>query len=148
MDTVTQAKPNPTPRALPDGERPVNLGRHQRLCKICRHPDRHWIEDDFLRWRSPAQIAEQYELADAVSIYRHAHALGLFALRKRNLRSALELIIEQAEEIPISPGALVRAIHVYARIDDDGHWVEPTRPPQAHRESSPEEPKSGDGSRS
>ncbi len=139
MDTVTQAKPNRTPPALPDGERPVNLGRHQRLCKICRHPDRHWIEDDFLRWRSPTEIASQYKISDPVSIYCHAHATGLFALRKRNLRSALELIIEQAEEIPISPGALVRAIHVYARIDDDGLWVEPTRRILVTDSGSPEE---------
>jgi hypothetical protein len=44
--------------------------------------------------RSPAVITEEYGLSDRSSIYRHAHALGLFAKRQRNVRAALERIIE------------------------------------------------------
>ena len=36
------------------------------------------IEGDFISWRSPAAIATEYGLADRASVYRHAHALGLF----------------------------------------------------------------------
>lgn len=61
----------------------ISPERHRRLCVVCRHPDRHWIEEAFLHWRSPQQIAIQYKIPDRASIYRHARALGLFALRER-----------------------------------------------------------------
>jgi hypothetical protein len=35
------------------------------------------IEADFISWRSPTAIAQEYGLADRASVYRHAHALGL-----------------------------------------------------------------------
>jgi hypothetical protein len=67
-------------------DKPVNLGRHQSGCKICSHPQREEIERDFITWKSPTPIVKQYGLADRTSIYRHAHALGLFAKRSRNVR--------------------------------------------------------------
>ena len=60
-----------------------SLGRHRRTCSICRHMKCAEIEADFVTWRSPAAIAKEYELSDRSSIYRHAHALGLFAKRQR-----------------------------------------------------------------
>jgi hypothetical protein len=78
----------------------VSLGRHQRNCSICAHPQREEIEAGFIGWRSPAAIAEEFGLADRTSVYRHAHALGLFDKRKRNIRAALERIIEKAVPTP------------------------------------------------
>jgi hypothetical protein len=37
----------------------------------------------------------EYGLADRASVYRHAHALGLFAKRQRNIPAALEKNIEK-----------------------------------------------------
>jgi len=36
--------------------------------------------------------------------YRHAHARGLFAKRQRNVRAALERIIEHAGDVEVTAG--------------------------------------------
>jgi hypothetical protein len=57
----------------------VNFGRHAAECKICAHAQREEIERDFINWRSPASIAKLYKLKNRTSVYRHAHALGLYS---------------------------------------------------------------------
>lgn len=104
--------------------RSPNLGRHKRNCTVCSHPQKDAIEADFVGWRSPAAIAAQYGLADRTSVYRHAHALGLFADRRRNVRAALERIIEQAGEVEVNASAVVSAVQAYAKINANGRWVE------------------------
>ncbi len=69
---------------------PVSVGRHRRNCAICAHPECLEIETEFVAWRSPASLVEQFGLTNRASIYRHAHAYGLFAKRQRNVRAALE----------------------------------------------------------
>jgi len=96
---------------------------HQRNCKICRHPDRPAIEFDFVHWRSPQYIAKEYNFSWR-SLYRHAHAAGLFRERRRNLRSNLEIYLEGVGEVPLTPDGLVRAIQLYARIREDGELIE------------------------
>jgi hypothetical protein len=64
----------------------ISLNHHRRRCNVCRHPDRHSIEEDFLQWRSPQKTVIQYKISDRASIYRHARALDLFALRERRAR--------------------------------------------------------------
>ena len=102
----------------------VNLGRHAAACKVCSHPQREEIERDFIDWESPASIAKRYGLRDRSSVYRHAHALGLFSKRARNVRAALEKIIEKAGEVEVSATAVVSAVSAYARINTAGQWVE------------------------
>jgi len=102
----------------------TNLGRHAAECKICAHPAREEIERDFINWRSPAAIAKHYKLANRATVYRHAHALGLFANRQRNVRAALEKIIERAGEVQVNATAVVSAVSAYARISAAGQWVE------------------------
>lgn len=109
-----------------DNEARVNLGRHQRNCTVCAHVQRAEIESDFIAWRSPAVIAEEYGLADRTSVYRHAHALGLFAKRQRNIRAALDRIIEKAGEVDVTASAVVAAIQAYAKINVAGQWVDRT----------------------
>ena len=87
----------------------VSLGRHKRTCSVCHHEQREEIESAFIGWRSPAAIAEDYRLADRASVYRHAHALGLFEKRRRNVRAALERIIEKAGEVDVTASAVVAA---------------------------------------
>jgi hypothetical protein len=75
--------------------------RHERDCKVCRHAEREQIERDWIGWGDTTRIAKQYRLSRD-SLYRHAHAQGLFAKRQRNVRQALERIIEKAKGFPVS----------------------------------------------
>lgn len=102
----------------------VSFGRHKRTCSVCGHEQREEIESAFIGWRSPATIAEEYGLADRASVYRHAHALGLFEKRRRNIRAALERIIEKAGEVDVTASAVVSAVQAYAKINAAGEWID------------------------
>ncbi|HEV2223988.1 MAG TPA: hypothetical protein VGR84_13400 [Candidatus Acidoferrales bacterium] len=104
-----------------------HLSHHQRKCTICRHPDRETIEEMFLHWHSPSSIYVRFMLPDRSTIYDHAHATGLYAKRRRNLRYALENIIERSDEAPISSNGIVAAIKAYASLTTSGEWIEPAR---------------------
>ncbi len=104
----------------------VNLGRHQRTCSVCGHQQLGEIEAAFIGWRSPAAIAEEYGLPDRASVYRHAHAVGLFPKRQRNIRAALERIIERADSVDVTASAVVAAIGAYAKINSAGEWIDRT----------------------
>jgi hypothetical protein len=102
----------------------VNRARHKAQCTICAHADCAEIETGFVNWASPANLAEQYGLADRTTVYRHAHALGLFEKRKRNVRAALERIIEKSGEVEVTASAVVAAIQAYSKINAQGQWIE------------------------
>jgi len=80
----------------------VNLARHKAQCTICAHAKCAEVEAGFVNWESPAKLAEEYQLADRTTVYRHAHALGLFDKRKRNVRAALERIIEKSGDVEVT----------------------------------------------
>jgi len=105
----------------------ASLSRHARKCIICNHPDRVAIEEDFLRWQSPEFLARAYQLSYRSAIYRHAHATGLFKTRSRMVRCVLENILERWQEAPITAMSIVRAVHAFTRITEDGRWVEPSQ---------------------
>jgi hypothetical protein len=110
----------PKPRAA--------MGPHTRRCSVCRHPDRKAIEHEFLRWRSPDKIAREYGIADHSSIYRHVHATGIFARRRKVVRVALESVIECAEMVKVTASSLVKAVHAYTHINEFGEWIKhPTK---------------------
>src|SRR5215468_6942837 len=92
----------------------ISAGRHRRTCSVCSHTNCREIEADFVSWRSPAAIANEYGLADRASVYRHAHAFGLFAKRQRNVRAALERIIEKAGEVDPTAASVVAAVQAYS----------------------------------
>jgi hypothetical protein len=93
---------------------------------VCRHAQRDEIEAAFIGWHSPAAIADEFGLADRASVYRHAHALGLFEKRRRNIRAALERIIEKAGEVDVTAAAVVSAVQAYAKINSAGEWIDRT----------------------
>jgi hypothetical protein len=93
---------------------------------VCAHQQREEIEEAFIGWRSPAAIAEEYGLADRASVYRHAHALVLFPKRQKNIRAALERIIEKAGEVDVTASAVVAAVQAYAKINAAGEWIDRT----------------------
>jgi hypothetical protein len=97
--------------------------RHERDCKICHHPKREEIEREWTRWGDTTTLAAQYRLSRD-SIYRHAHATGLFTKRQRNIRAALEQIIEKVSQVEVTAPAVVSAIHAYAKINAQGQWIE------------------------
>ena len=99
-------------------------GRHEYNCSVCSHPQREDIEQDFVNWVSPATIAKHYKLANRASVYRHAHAFGLFPKRQRNVRAALEKIIERAGEVDVTAPAVVAAVQAYSKINATGQWVD------------------------
>jgi len=101
-----------------------SLGRHEHGCRICAHTRRSEIEQDFIAWKSPAKIVREYQLRDRATVYRHAHALGLFPKRSRNLRGALERIIERVSEVEVTASAVVAAIQACAKINAAGQWIE------------------------
>jgi hypothetical protein len=120
-----KADDNPTRKKL-NGEAKtsaVSQGRHEFHCKICSHSKREEIEQAFLTWTSPFQIAENYGVSRD-SVYRHANALSLLDKRRRNLHSALERIIEKAGDVEVTAAAVVSAIAAYAKINANGQWVE------------------------
>jgi hypothetical protein len=101
----------------------VNRGRHEAACRVCAHPEREQIESEWCAWANTSELAKQYGLSRD-SLYRHCHALGLFERRGRNLKGALEKIIEQADSVAVNAGAVVQAIQAYAKINAAGQWVE------------------------
>lgn len=103
----------------------TSASRHQRKCTICHHADREEIEQMFLHWFSASSIYRRFLLKDRSSIYDHAHAAGLYSRRRKNMRCALENIIERSDECPISSNGIVRAIKAYCSLTDSGEWIEP-----------------------
>ena len=83
-------------------QRDVSLGRHRRLCSVCQHAECEDIEAAFIVRTSPASIAVNYGLSDRASVYRHAHPVGFFPMRQRNIRATLERIIEKAAEVDVN----------------------------------------------
>jgi hypothetical protein len=104
----------------------LSIGRHRRACSMCAHPQCPEIEAAFVSWRSPAVIAQEFGLADRATVYRHAHAFGLFEKRQRNVRAALEHIIERAAEVEVSAPAIVQAVMAYTKINGAGLWIDRT----------------------
>jgi hypothetical protein len=110
------------PRLAPDSM------RHSLRCVICAHPDRDAIEGDFVRWRSPIKIAEDYQIADRSSIYRPAHATGPFGRRKQEVARVMEQYLELVDHCaPEQFDTVTKAVRVYAHLGEDGRWFEPPR---------------------
>jgi hypothetical protein len=105
-------------------EKSVSLGRHETNCKVCQHPERLAIEEEFVSWKSPTKIAKDWKLRDRTTLYRHAWATGLMEKRRRNVRAALESIIERGTDVKVTAAAVVQAVTAYARINSEGRLVE------------------------
>jgi hypothetical protein len=111
-------------RSTPD------LQRHRRKCAICHHPEREMIEELFVRWHSPECIAnhlEDWDNVNWVSIYRHAYALGLDAIRRRNLGFVFENILDNAADATPTSAGVVAAARAISCVSEDGRWVEPPK---------------------
>ena len=65
-------------------------------------PDRDAIEADFLDWRSPKDIAQDYNLSSFYPIYRHARATGLASTAEKTKSPVLWNAISK-ESMAIQP---------------------------------------------
>ena len=106
----------------------VNLGRHQAQCSICLHPNCKEIEEYWIDWGHISHIECVYGVSrDAM--YRHAHALGLFEKRRKNITRALEHIIENVEATSPSASAVVSAIKAYVKLNNSVQGTEQAQGP-------------------
>jgi hypothetical protein len=61
---------------------PSSMERHSRKCAICTHPGREAIDQAFLHRSHNPNIVKDYNLPSLSSLYRHAHATGLWLRRQ------------------------------------------------------------------
>jgi len=118
---------NRSRRAKPAPKAPPATGTrsdHERHCTICSHSDRADIENEFMHWHSIGDMADEYDVSRS-AIYRHAYAAGLFTRRNRNLRFSLGHLVERVQDVEPTADSVIRAIHAFARINDEGEWIEP-----------------------
>ena len=99
------------------------MGRHETQCTICSHANCEDIDQAFVNWTSPVRLSKQFGVSRD-SIYRHAHALGLDEKRRRNVRAALEQIIEKAQDVEATAATVVSAVAAYSKINAAGQWVD------------------------
>ena len=104
-------------------DRTVNHGRHEAQCGVCRHPQREDIEREWVDWGNTSRISEEYGLSRD-SLYRHAHALKLFEKRRRNVKRALERIIERSEAVEVTAAAVVSVVQALSKINAAGQWID------------------------
>jgi len=108
----------------------VNLGRHAAQCSICNHPYRQDIEERWLEWRSADKIAVDYRVSRD-SVYRHAHATGLYDKRRQNLITAAERIVERWEFTFYNGSTILGAIKLLWQMLGVGRRVEAGQEPDA-----------------
>src|SRR5580704_7155057 len=101
----------------------ASLARHSRKCSVCHHPDREFIDADYLRWLSPKKIASQYKISHHSVVYRHTDATGLRTQRRASLRATLEHFIEQADNVRVTAHSVVSAVRLYSQINDQGQYT-------------------------
>ena len=98
--------------------------RHSRRCIICHHPDREAIEEEFVHWRAPWKLSQDYKLNDYRTVYRHARAAGLLLQRRERLHSALDAFVESVDDVTFTGDTILRAMRAYSCIDSHGRWTE------------------------
>ena len=101
------------------------VARHARKCVICKHPEREAIEEAFIHWFHADDIVEDHGLPSRTSLRHHALATGLYDKRRRNIRYALEHVIEEATHSAVTGESVVSAIRAHSRLSQTGRWKEP-----------------------
>ncbi len=101
-------------------------------------PVAHEIELRFIEWGRPTLIAREYAIRDRGTIYRHAHAAGLFAIRLRNFMCLYENTIEQAQQTKISSHTIMVATQGLERAMSKLPGFQPERKTTVTRLPSPQ----------
>ena len=106
----------------------VNIGRHRSQCTICAHPHRAGIEEEWINWASATQLAAYWGFS-RFSLYRHAHALGLFRQRRQNIRMIYERILERVDSVAIGGAVILSTADAYRKILAEEERSEQTQAP-------------------
>jgi hypothetical protein len=106
--------------------RKATIARHSRDCRVCNHPQRERIEEDFVAWESPSRIIKQYRIKSRNTLYLHARAFDLLAERNRNLGEALARIVEKGANCRVTAGVVVAAATLLSRLNGRGQMVSRT----------------------
>lgn len=123
---ASPATPTETEALDEDDSELTAIERHARKCSICHHPELQSIDEAFLHWRSPLTIMHCFGILSETTIYRHAHAFNFFALRNRNLPSALGNVIEDIDKRVFTGTEMINAVRALAHFNEDGRWISPT----------------------
>jgi len=105
----------------------ISLSHHAARCSICQHPDRDAIEQAFLHWERPGDIAYHFGLGSRLVVYRHARALALSQRRNERGQHALGYLIEQAQSVKPTADSIIRAVKALSCFDADGRYREPRK---------------------
>jgi hypothetical protein len=111
-------------RSFPPQQPAPTCDRHGRKCAICTDKYRDEIEELFLDWRSPSVIAHEMDV-NLRTLYRHAHATGLYDRRQGKLRVVLDRILEGVDRAHVSGDCILRAVRAYSCLGRDNKWTEP-----------------------
>lgn len=98
---------------------------HERHCKICAHPDRDTIEEDFIAWLPQAQIVRAHKIVLS-GLQRHVRATGLIAKRDSNLGASLSRFIERCHKVRPTAASFVSAVVAFSKLDARGRTVDRT----------------------
>jgi hypothetical protein len=113
------------PKTVVEEPQPPSPAMHEAQCMICNSDYREEMDELFVNWHNVSEIAREYNTPRR-TVYRHAHATGLFPIRDRNLRRSLGLIIHRAETVPcLTADTVIRAVRTLAHINESGEWVNP-----------------------
>ena len=126
-------------------EREVSRGRHMAQCSICKHPQREEIEETWLNWTGLATIEFKYKVSRD-SVYRHAHALGLFSKRRSNLIPSYERIVERGDTISYSGSNIISALRELEKliqVEKAAEAVQSADPKPASQETPAKESDNG-----
>lgn len=118
------------------------LERHSRRCIICHHPEREAIQEEFVHWRAPWKLSQDYKLNDYRTVYRHARAVGLLLQRRERLHSALDAFVESVDDVTFTGDTILRAMRAYSCIDSHGRWTEIPTQVQFSTSTDPHPPQS------
>jgi hypothetical protein len=67
-----------------------------------------------------------FGIENETTIYHHAHAFNFFALRNRNLQSALGNVIEDIDRHSFTGAGMLDAVRALAHLTADGRWIHHT----------------------
>ena len=110
--------------------------RHSRKCQICNHPEIEDIEDEFINWASARWIKKAFKLNGESTIYRHARATGLDAVRRENLSMVVEKVLQEVDHVEAPTVAeVLRGVRILARLNGRGEWVFPPGAENSNRQT-------------
>ncbi len=90
-----------------------NIDDHIKNCTVCKLYKCKEIEDKYLRWVSPYDLADDYPVSKD-AIYRHVRAFGLDTKRDKNHDKLLGAIIERGfkSNLKIGDHVTLRAVEL------------------------------------